>query len=87
MFPTNTYLYPNHHVEVSLTVLLDDVPDVVRLPRLLELPPRDEVLYFAYGPNGVLVCLGEPAKDVASENFRELPRSGSLRGANTGILH
>jgi hypothetical protein len=74
---TVAYLDPHHHVEVSLAVLLDDVPHVVRLPRLLELPPRHEVLDLADGPDGVLVGLGQPATE-------EIECEPGGRGALTG---
>ena len=57
-----TDLDPDHHVEVSLRVLLDDVADVVGLARLLELAPRHKVLDLPDRPDRVLVRLSQTAK-------------------------
>lgn len=50
---TPTHLYPDHHVQVALRVLLDDVAHIVRLARLLELAPCHEILDFPYRPDSV----------------------------------
>ena len=56
-----SHLYPDHHVEVPLRVLLDDVAHVVRLARHLELAARHEVLDLADRPDRVLVRLRQAA--------------------------
>ena len=60
--PFTTDLDPDHHVEVSLRVLLDDVADVVGLARLLELAPRNKVLDLPDRTDRVLVRLSQTAK-------------------------
>ena len=60
--PSTTHLDPDHHVEVSLRVLLDDVADVVGLARLLELAPRHKVLDLPDRADRVLVRLSQTAK-------------------------
>ena len=55
------HLDPDHHVEMPLRVLLDDVAHVVRLARHLELAPRHEVLDLADRPDRVLVRLRQAA--------------------------
>ncbi len=44
---------------MPLGVLLNDVPDIVGLPRLLELPAGHEVLDLPYGADGVLVGISQ----------------------------
>lgn len=53
--PTLYYLDPDHHVEVTLRVLLNDVPDVVGFPGLLELATGHKVLDLADRSDRVLV--------------------------------
>lgn len=55
-----SYLDSNHHVQVTLTVLLDDITNVVRLPRLLKLSSRYEILYFPNGADSVSVSFCQP---------------------------
>lgn len=62
-WPVETYLDSDHHVEVTLAVLLNHVPHVVRLPGLLELPPGHEVFDLPDGPDGVAVSLGQPVEE------------------------
>lgn len=73
-----SHLYPHHHVEVPLTVLLYNIPDIVRLPSLLEFPPRHKIFYLPDGPDRVLVCLGESA--MRSSSSGKLPFQQILTG-------
>ena len=44
---------------MSLRILLDDIPDVIGLPRLLEFPPGHEVFDLSDGADGVLVGVSQ----------------------------
>ena len=55
-----TDLDPDHHVEMSLRVLFDDIPDIVGLPRLLESPPCHKIFYFPDGSDRILVSFRQP---------------------------
>lgn len=57
---TKTYLYPNHHIQVTLTILFDHIAHVVRFPCLLKLPPGHEVLNLPDRPYGVSMCFRQP---------------------------
>ena len=59
----SAHLYSDHHVEMSLRVLFDHVPHIVRLPRLLKLSSGDKVFDLANGANRVLVSLREATND------------------------
>jgi hypothetical protein len=58
----HSYLDPDHHVEVSLRVLFNDVPHIVRLPCLLKLATGDEVFDLPDGSDGVFVRFRQTGK-------------------------
>lgn len=64
-----TYLYPDHHVQVTLRVLFDDVANVVRFSSLLEFSTSYEVFDFSDCPDGVSMCIG---KSENSMNFKTI---------------
>lgn len=69
---------------MTLTVLLDHVPDVVRLSSLLELSPGDKVFDLPDGSDRVPVGLRQPGK--VGGNFVVLgDRSRGVR-ANRNLL-
>ena len=51
------YLNSHHHIEMTLAVLLNDIPYIIGLACLLELAPGNEVLDLANGPYRVPVYL------------------------------
>ena len=56
------HLDADHHVEMPLAVLFYDVTHVIRLPSLLELPPRYKIFDFPYCSDGVFVRFSEAEK-------------------------
>lgn len=54
-----TYLYSNHHVKVSLAVLLNNISDVVRFPGLLKFPSGNKIFYLSDGPDGIAMSLSQ----------------------------
>lgn len=56
-----THLYADHHIQMTLAVLLYHVTYVVRFSSLLKLPPSYKVLYFSYRPYSVTVGFRQPA--------------------------
>lgn len=76
--PSLEFLYPDHHVQVTLRVLFNHIPDVVRLSGLLELPPCHEILDLSDGSYCVLVRLRQSSTekhDVLEESTR---RTGTV---------
>ena len=54
-----TYLDSDHHIQVALRVLFNNVPNIVGLPGLLELSSGNEVLDLTDCPDGIFVSLGQ----------------------------
>lgn len=51
--PPLQLFYPDHHVQMSLRVLFYNISNIIRLPGLLEPPPRHEILDFPNRPNRI----------------------------------
>lgn len=51
------HLNSHHHVEMTLAVLFNDIPYIIRLACLLKLAASNEVLDLTNGPYRVAVCL------------------------------
>jgi hypothetical protein len=55
------YLYSNHHIQMTLAVLLNDITHIIRFTCLLELSTRDKVFYLPYRSDCISVCFCQPA--------------------------
>ena len=68
---------------MPLGVLLNDVPDIVGLPRLLELPAGHEVLDLPYGADSVLVGISQAKMGIITKMSHfgkwEMPRFFGLK--------
>ena len=53
------YLDSDHHVEMPLGVLLNDISDIVGLSCLLKLPPGHEIFDLPDGADSILVGLSQ----------------------------
>ena len=56
--PSLQFLDPDHHVQMALTVLFDDISYIIRLSSLLKLPSGNEVLDLPDATDRVLVRVG-----------------------------
>lgn len=63
----STHFDPDHHVEMTLRVLFNDIPHIVRFSRLLKLSPGHEILNFSYRTNGIPMSFSQPVKGKLNE--------------------
>ena len=54
------YLYPDHHIEMTLRVLLNNVTHIIRLSGLLKFSSRHKIFNFSNCPNGIAMCFCQP---------------------------
>lgn len=55
-----THLDSDHHIQMALAVLLDDIAYIVGFTGLLKFPPRDEVLDLSDRSDGVSMGFSQP---------------------------
>lgn len=57
------YLYSNHHVKVSLAVLLYHISDIIRFSGLLKFPSGNKIFDLSDGPDCIAMCLSQSVEE------------------------